>query len=82
MDICVALVQTYLHVNGYFTVAEYPVLEAFRGEPRGRSRTSTSWRSGSPAPVTTSFGTVGAALSLGERSRRIRFLAVRLIGRT
>ena len=31
MDISVALVQAYLHVNGYFTVAEYPVLEAFRG---------------------------------------------------
>jgi hypothetical protein len=32
MDTSVALVQAYLHVNGYFTVAEYPVLEAFRGE--------------------------------------------------
>ena len=31
MDTCVALVQAYLHVNGYFTVAEYPVLEAYRG---------------------------------------------------
>ena len=28
MDTAVALVQAYLHVNGYFTVAEYPVLEA------------------------------------------------------
>lgn len=27
MDTAVALVQSYLHVNGYFTVAEYPVLE-------------------------------------------------------
>lgn len=27
-----ALVQAYLHVNGYFTVAEYPVLEAVRDE--------------------------------------------------
>lgn len=27
MDHAVALVQAYLHVNGYFTVAEYPVLE-------------------------------------------------------
>jgi hypothetical protein len=26
MDTAVALVQAYLHVNGYFTVAEYPVL--------------------------------------------------------
>ena len=32
MDTSVALVQAYLHVNGYFTVAEYPVLEAFRGD--------------------------------------------------
>ena len=32
MDTAVALVQAYLHVNGYFTVAEYPVLEAFRGD--------------------------------------------------
>jgi hypothetical protein len=28
MDTAVALVQAYLHVNGYFTVTEYPVLEA------------------------------------------------------
>ena len=28
MDHAVALVQAYLHVNGYFTVTEYPVLEA------------------------------------------------------
>lgn len=30
MDTAVALVQAYLHVNGYFTVTEYPVLEAYR----------------------------------------------------
>jgi len=30
MDTAVALVQAYLNVNGYFTVVEYPVLEAFR----------------------------------------------------
>lgn len=28
MDTAVALVQAYLHVNGYFTVTEFPVLEA------------------------------------------------------
>ena len=28
MDTAVALVQAYLRVNGYFTVAEYPVLDA------------------------------------------------------
>ena len=32
MDTSVALVQAYLHVNGYFTVAEYPVLEAYGGD--------------------------------------------------
>jgi len=30
MDHAVALVQAYLHVNGYFTVTEYPVIEAMR----------------------------------------------------
>lgn len=33
MDTAVALVQCYLNVNGYFTVAEYPVLEASRRGP-------------------------------------------------
>ena len=33
MDTAVALVQAYLNVNGYFTVVEYPVLEAYRGKP-------------------------------------------------
>jgi hypothetical protein len=32
MDTAVALVQAYLHVNGYFTVAEYSVFEAYRGD--------------------------------------------------
>ena len=27
MDVAVSLVQSYLNVNGYFTVAEYPILE-------------------------------------------------------
>ena len=30
MDTAVALVETYLRVNGYFTVTEYPVIEAAR----------------------------------------------------
>lgn len=35
MDTAVALVQAYLHVNGYFTVTESPVLEASgRGQVR------------------------------------------------
>lgn len=33
MDTAVALVQAYLNVNGYFTVVEYPVLEAPRRGP-------------------------------------------------
>ncbi len=33
MDTAVALVRAYLNVNGYFTVVEYPVLEASRGGP-------------------------------------------------
>lgn len=33
MDTAVALVQAYLHVNGYFTVTEYPVLERFGTGP-------------------------------------------------
>ena len=38
MDTAVALVQAYLQVNGYFTVAEYPILECFGNRP---SRTIT-----------------------------------------
>ena len=38
MDYSVSLVQTYLHVNGYFTVAEYPIVEATR---TGGIRTAT-----------------------------------------
>ncbi len=34
MDTAVALVQTYLNINGYFTVVEYPVLEASRDHAR------------------------------------------------
>ena len=30
MDNAVALVEAYLHLNGYFTVAEYPVVEAMK----------------------------------------------------
>ncbi|MBI4486444.1 MAG: hypothetical protein HY655_10575 [Acidobacteria bacterium] len=38
MDTAVALVQAYLNINGYFTVVEYPVLEAPR---RGPARSVT-----------------------------------------
>jgi hypothetical protein len=34
MDTAVAIVQAYLHINGYFTVAEYPVFEAYRDQAR------------------------------------------------
>ena len=38
MDTAVALVEAYLRVNGYFTLAEYPIVEEMRGE-RHRSLT-------------------------------------------
>ncbi len=38
MDTAVALVRAYLNVNGYFTVTEYPVVEAMR---HGGYRTAT-----------------------------------------
>lgn len=38
MDTAVSLVQAYLHVNGYFTVVEHPVLESLRA---GQVRTVT-----------------------------------------
>ena len=40
MDNAVALVQAYLQVNGYFTVAEYPVLDINR---HGTTRSVTDW---------------------------------------
>ena len=39
MDTAVGLVQAYLQINGYFTVTEYPVVEAMRRQ--GGYRTST-----------------------------------------
>ena len=82
MDTSVALVQAYLHVNGYSRLPSIQCWRRSAASTRGRSRISTFWHSGSPAPVTTSFAAVGAALSLVERSHRIRFLAARLIVRT
>jgi len=32
MDNAVALVQAYLRINGYFTVAEFPILEGSHGQ--------------------------------------------------
>ena len=37
MDTAVALVQAYLNINGYFTVAEYPLVEVSRGHVRART---------------------------------------------
>jgi hypothetical protein len=56
MDSAVALVQSYLHVNGYFTVAEYPVLEALR--------------EGTPRRVTDVDGTTDPERKLSVRRRR------------
>jgi len=39
MDNAVALVQAYLHINGYFSVAEYPVIEAVGKERNYRIAT-------------------------------------------
>jgi len=30
MDVSTSLVQAYLHVNGYFTAADYPLVESAR----------------------------------------------------
>lgn len=73
MDNAVALVQTYLRVNGYFTVAEYPVIEAVR---RGGYRTATdldllAFRFPRAAPVAPGGAgapdpALGAALELSD----------------
>lgn len=41
MDTAVALVQTYLRLNGYFTVAEFPILSAARHDPTSAVRSAT-----------------------------------------
>lgn len=38
MDTAVAIVQSYLHINGYFTVPEFPIVEAMQ---RGHYRAAT-----------------------------------------
>lgn len=42
MDNSVAFVHVYLHVTGYFTVAEYPVVEAMREGGYRAAQISTS----------------------------------------
>ncbi len=57
MDHAVALVQAYLHINGYFTVTEYQVLEAMS---EGGYKTATDIdllalrlpHAGGPRPIT------------------------------
>ena len=41
MDTAVALVQTYLRLNGYFTVAEFPILSAVGHGPGSGLRSAT-----------------------------------------
>ena len=36
MDTAVSLVETYLRVNGYFTVTEFPVVESSHGGEKAR----------------------------------------------
>lgn len=59
MDTAVALVQAYLHINGYFTVCEYPVVEQ-----RGRKT-----RSATDIDVL-AFRYPGAGRELRQRGRR------------
>lgn len=37
MDTAVALVQAYLHINGYFTVTEYALVEVSHRHARSRT---------------------------------------------
>lgn len=60
MDNAVALVRAYLNVNGYFTVAEYPVLEALR---HGGYQTATDID-------ILAFRFPGAGLIVSEKRRR------------
>lgn len=63
MDTAVALVQAYLNVNGYFTVTEYPVMEAYAEWP---ARTATdldllAFRFRSPSVAPASIASASAA---------------------
>ena len=52
MDHAVALVEAYLQINGYFTVAEYPVIESFGKQHYGVTTDMDILPSASPAPPT------------------------------
>jgi hypothetical protein len=34
MNTAVALVEAYLQINGYFTIAEYPLVECFQNHSK------------------------------------------------
>lgn len=63
MDAAVALVQAYLHVNGYFTVTEYPVLEGLKNVRTVTDLDILAYRlAGASAPVADGLhGEVGSA---------------------
>lgn len=60
MDNAVALVRAYLHVNGYFTITEYPIVEVARGGHGYRSLTDLDLLA---------FRFPGAELSPSDRER-------------
>ena len=83
MDTAVALVQSYLYMNGYFTVTEYPVLELMAdGEYRtvtdGSGRFNlTNMKVGGPYEVRVEMtglepGSVPRGFSEGRRSAAVR----------
>lgn len=74
MDSAVSLVQAYLHANGYFTVAEYPVIEAMR---EGEFRTATdvdllAMRLPGAGRLVTRSDRKGEDLMLGEPDPELR----------
>jgi hypothetical protein len=67
MDSAVALVEAYLHANGYFTVTEYPIIEALDG---GAYRVATD------IDIMAVRLPGAGRLIPGTRSRRVRKQAV------
>ena len=78
MDTGVAIVNAYLNVNGYFTVAEYPVLEAFSRAPaRTVHRTwRAAWSPASRRDALRPSGTDGGVRSGVEGSAGGRWTTV------
>lgn len=67
MDVAVGLVRTYLHLNGYFTVTEYPIVEAMA---HGGYRTSTD-----VDVLAVRFPGAGRVVASRHAERRLRFEA-------